>query len=159
HTIMVTTQADEDNGNPFQGVGSGTSLREAINWANANPGADTIAFAVGGTITLGGGQLPAFTDTATTTVSGWGTPDAHSASRIFQVNFGAGVGLTRLTLANGKTSGVAGGGGILNSGRLSLTGCTLTRNSASSDGGGIENHGALALTNCTLYGNSASHDG
>ena len=45
--------------------GSAGTLRDAINQANANPGADTIDFQVAGTIVLGGTQLPTITDALT----------------------------------------------------------------------------------------------
>ncbi len=46
--IVVTTAADEDDGSPDPAKGAGTSLREAINTANANPGFDSIAFGISG---------------------------------------------------------------------------------------------------------------
>ena len=48
HRIVVTTAADEDNGTADPSVGTGTSLREAINLANGDPGADTIDFDIPG---------------------------------------------------------------------------------------------------------------
>ncbi|MEM9478473.1 MAG: right-handed parallel beta-helix repeat-containing protein, partial [Verrucomicrobiota bacterium] len=43
-TILVTTDLDEDNGDPDPNTGNGTSLREAINFANSLPGLQTIEF-------------------------------------------------------------------------------------------------------------------
>src|SRR5262249_15075243 len=40
-SLIVTTLADEDDGTSTPTFGTGTSLREAINYANAHPGADT----------------------------------------------------------------------------------------------------------------------
>ena len=40
---------DEDNGSADPSLGTGTSLREAINLANSAPGADTIDFDIPGT--------------------------------------------------------------------------------------------------------------
>ena len=48
HRIVVTTAVDEDNGTADPSVGTGTSLREAINLANSAPGADTIDFNIPG---------------------------------------------------------------------------------------------------------------
>ena len=42
--LVVTTTVDEDDGVTDPVLGFGTSLREAINFANANPGLDYIAF-------------------------------------------------------------------------------------------------------------------
>ena len=52
------------------------------------------------------------------------------------------------------------GGGLWNSGTATLTGCTISGNSAYM-GGGVENfkYGQATLTNCTISGNSASLGG
>ena len=46
------------------------------------------------------------------------TIDAHKASRVFQIDQGAGVGLNGLTIENGSAGDSVGGAGILNNGRL-----------------------------------------
>jgi hypothetical protein len=55
------------------------------------------------------------------------------------------------------------GGGIYNRGRLTVSGCTLSENSAYGDGysagGGIYNALKITLTNCTLYSNRTSGAG
>ena len=162
HLLVVTTLADEDDGDPAPWRGAGTSLREAIAFANQNPGADTITFAVSGTISLNGSQLPTITDDLTITgPSGGVTLDAGGASRIFQVSAGATASLTGLTLANGQAGGDTGsslGGGIYNQGTLSLADCTLSGNSAIY-GGGVDNSGTMSLTNVTLSGNGALDSG
>jgi uncharacterized repeat protein (TIGR01451 family)/CSLREA domain-containing protein len=60
--IVVTTTADEDNGSPAASLGTGTSLREAIHFANANPGDDRVTFNIPGTgvktINVGSGPGP-----------------------------------------------------------------------------------------------------
>ena len=155
--ICVTTLADEDNGSIYPSLGTGTSLREAINFANAHPGLVNITFAVSGTLSLDGTPLPTITNDLTIIASTAGlTIDARGASGIFQVNTGATVSLAGLTLANGSATD---GGAILNDGTLALISCTLSGNAASDDGGAIENLGTLTLTNTTLYGNSAGDSG
>jgi CSLREA domain-containing protein len=47
------------------------------------------------------------------------------------------------------------GGGIYNSGTLTLTNCTLSNNTARDNGGGIYNSGTLELTDSTVSENSA----
>jgi hypothetical protein len=99
-------------------------------------------------------------------------------SRVFQVDAGANVTISGLTIERGNslaaTPYLAGdytspptngaGGGILNLGTLTLSGCTVTgNNTAASDGpwpyanwgGGIYNDGTLTLSGCTVTGNSA----
>jgi hypothetical protein len=62
---------------------------------------------------------------------------------------------------NSDTSGIAIGGGIVNSGNLNLLGCSVISNVCGQSGGvpmarggGLSNFGVTALTNCTISGNS-----
>ncbi len=141
------------------------SLREAIDQANTMPGPDTIAFApsVTGTITLSS-ALPDLSTNITVegpgasvlTVARSATPGTPSF-RIFTVTAGAEVTISGLTITGGRA---VNGGGIDNSGTLTLTNSTLSGNSAPGDfGGGIDNSGTLTLTNSTLSGNSATVGG
>jgi glucose/arabinose dehydrogenase len=92
------------------------------------------------------------------TVSGGGT------SRVFEIAAGASVTIEHVTitggdgLANPSDAGnfAGGGGGILvdAKGTLTISGCTLSGNSASRNGGAIFNQGALTIENCTIDGNS-----
>lgn len=59
--------------------------------------------------------------------------------------------------ATGETTGE--GGGIYNSGTVTLTNSTVSGNTASSGGGGICNDGTVTLTNSTVSGNTAASDG
>ncbi|MEX0726233.1 MAG: choice-of-anchor Q domain-containing protein, partial [Planctomycetaceae bacterium] len=106
-TLVVDTLVDESDGDFSTGD---LSLREAIEWANANAGADTITFDAGlsgGTITLGGTEL-AITDAVT--INGLGadqlTIDADGLSRIFNVDDDTGteidVEIVALTLTGGN---------------------------------------------------------
>src|SRR5262249_13852078 len=117
-TIVVTALTDEDNGTIDPAFGSGTSLREAINFANADPsGGDTVTFSRGlaGTLALAGGALPAIT--ANMTIAGPGANvlsfDGQGASGILSIKAGANATITGLTLANGNADG---GGGADNAG-------------------------------------------
>jgi hypothetical protein len=84
------------------------------------------------------------------------------ASRVFEVAQNATVTLSGLTISNGN--GVASGssvapwdgygGGILNHGTLSVSGCTVYSNSAH-EGGGIFSDGTLVVSGCTVSGNAA----
>jgi hypothetical protein len=80
------------------------------------------------------------------------------------------VSLSGLTIANGLVSSAssARGGGILNAGTLTLTGCTVSNNQVAvtmtgsgtqdvlAQGGGIASTGTLALVGCTVAGNSVT---
>jgi parallel beta-helix repeat protein/predicted outer membrane repeat protein len=85
--------------------------------------------------------------------------------QIINLASGATNVLNSLTLVNGFISGY--GGGIENTGTLTLTKCILSGNSAY-NGGGIYNngnyfndgnHGTLTLNQCTLSGNNAYTNG
>src|SRR5262249_36526706 len=143
-------------------------------------GADTIQFAVTGTIALDS-ALPTITDSlaiqgpgaASLTIarsSAAGTPQF----RLLTINPGVTAALSGLTLSNGDVVGE--GGAIFNAGSLSLTGCVLANNTARGAGGqgsnpfgttggaggtanglggAIFTTGALAVLNCSFSGNLA----
>jgi PKD repeat protein len=81
--------------------------------------------------------------------------NGNHAVAVFNVTSNLTVFLKSLTITNG--SGVY-GGGIQNTGILTLTNCTLSGNSGDV-GGGIYNGGTLTLNECTLSGNSAQFGG
>jgi hypothetical protein len=158
-TIRVTSLLDS---------GAGT-LRAAIEKADRAPNHDTIRFAhsLTGTITLTS-ALPALsTDIVisgpgpsmlTVVRSGAaGTP----AFDIFSISKGAKVTISGLTITGGSAID---GGGIENSGTLSVVDATISGNSVTgsapigynSGGGGIENTGVLSIVNSTVSGNSAT---
>jgi hypothetical protein len=79
---------------------------------------------------------------------------------VFSVGVGAKVSLEGLTVTHGI------GGGILNSGSVTVTNCTISNNTASvydygggsipfAAGGGIYNTGTLTITRSTIFNNSA----
>ncbi len=151
--FVVTTLTDENNGTVLSTAGTGTSLREAIDFANRNPGEDTITVDLAGTIQLNGTQLPSLTQNVTLTGSRAGVRvDAGGQSRVLQVAPGVQASVTRMTLANGRADL---GAGVLNAGTLSLSESTVSGNTATSEGAGIFNSGNLSLTNSTVTNNSA----
>ncbi|MCA9139550.1 MAG: right-handed parallel beta-helix repeat-containing protein, partial [Planctomycetales bacterium] len=179
-TNVVTTLLDEDDGG--LGLGTGNSLREIINAANARPVLDVIAFdpqLFGGTIILGGTPLPALTRAVeirgpgadVITVSGGGQ------SRIFDVGANVNVTISGMTLrdavnsaiySNGKltvrdsvlTSNSAGSGGAIFSERnLTIERSTISNNSATSSGGGIFVRGSGLIIDSTIDHNTAQGNG
>jgi hypothetical protein len=115
-----------------------------------------------GTILLTTGELLIDKDL---TIAGPGadviTVSGNHASRVFNlVAFTTTVAISGLTIADGNAPDS--GGGIQSRGTLTLTGCTLSGNSAegSFGGGGIRHlGGALTITASTLSGNTASQGG
>jgi hypothetical protein len=131
------------------------SLRQAI---LDTPAGGTVDFQPGlsGVIILTSGELLINKDL---TVAGPGANvigvSGNHASRVFEIAARFTVDISGVTIANGRAN-PGNGGGILNSGTLTLTSCTLNGSSAR-QGGGIENDGGtLTLTSCTLSGNSVS---
>ena len=140
-TVSTTVAAAPYTVTSLSDNGGGT-LRQAIDDANANPGADTITFdpsVSGGTITLLT-TLPAISDDLT--IDGTGQSVIISGGglvRILSVNSPKTLTLSALTIANGKVGSTDDGGGVLisNSGVLIVGNCTFSNNSAGSRGGAI----------------------
>ncbi|MDT4967167.1 MAG: hypothetical protein QOJ64_1904 [Acidobacteriota bacterium] len=133
------------------------TLREAINAAEGNAGADTIDFSVNGTITLGS-TLPSITDDMTITGPGASllTVSGNNSVRVFNVDAGT-VTFAQLTISNGR-SGSGGGISFGSAGAFNVTNCILSGNTASG-GGAISNGGALNITNSILSNNTGAFGG
>ncbi len=151
------------------------TLRAAIGQANADASNDVIGFSVNGTLNLTG-ALP---DLATNvTINGPGATlltvrrDTGGEYRIFRVRAGVTAGINGLTVGNGvapaATGTGSGGGGVLNSGTLSMAGSDISFNVTSSpsdavtppaNGGGIRNEGVLTLTGCNVNNNATGGGG
>jgi hypothetical protein len=171
-TLTVTTNLDSGHG----------SLRYEIAQAEKSSGKNTIVFAPsldGQTITLTSGELNV---TKSLTIQGPGAGQLAisgsggvngNGSRVFETAANTQVSLSGLTIRDGdglhggvnsyNNDGI--GGGILNSGALTLSGCTVSGNHPLADGwhslngGGIENLGTLTVSACTVSGNRADSGG
>jgi predicted outer membrane repeat protein len=145
-----------------------TSLRSAIQAANARPSDDTILLP-GGVFTLtraGAGENAAATGdldvhaegklTIVGPAAGATIIDAAGLDRVFDV-FGE-LQLVAVTVRGGN-SAASPGGGIHNTGTLSVTLSIVAANIADTDGGGIANLGTLTVTHSIVSGNSASEGG
>jgi hypothetical protein len=179
NTITVTNLADS---------GPGT-LRAAIPATSAG---GTINFQAGlmGTITLTSGELDI---NHNLTITGPGTTNltvnGNNSSRVFNIT-NTTVSISGLTITGGAVQGATGndsdpsggpgqGGGIINSGNLTLTNCTIIDNSAVGGqgvvivvsngaafgfggdgiGGGIYSSGTLTLVNCLVTSNTVTGGG
>ena len=156
--ITVNSIADTVD-DPSSGV---ITLRDAINQANADNGQDLIVFdrsvfSSQQTITLSGTELDithnldiiaprdSLTGGDLVTVSG------NNASRVFEIGTGAGVNIDGLIVADGNVT-ESGGGGILNSGILTLDNSIVSGNK----GDGIYNSaGTVEVNNSSISGNMA----
>lgn len=83
--------------------------------------------------------------------------DGQDTNTTLTVSSGATVGLADLTITDGNASGGAGeGGGINNSGTLTLKDSSVGGNSAVNYGAGIYNSSSLTVENTTISGNGGS---
>ena len=141
------------------------TLRWAIEQADAATSASSIEIELGSspaTITLMQGQLELDNTAYPTTIydgpgEGGVTISGNNASRVFQVDGGVTASISGLTITGGSDSN---GGGLDNyGGNLTMTGCTVSGNSAGSYGGGLYSNssGTTTLTDCTVSGNSAGY--
>ena len=138
------------------------SLSDAILQANSSNTGDTIVFDSGvtGTITLTAATLEIV---HSMTIIGPGASQVAISGagnfQVFLVDAGATVSISGLTIEQGTGNG----GGIGNSGTLTLTNSTVSGNFATSHsgevGGGILNVGTLTVTNSTVSGNTARSAG
>ncbi|KAB8319450.1 hypothetical protein SD81_011330 [Tolypothrix campylonemoides VB511288] len=146
-----------------------TTLREAINQANAIAGTDAIVFDLSlfsssQAITLSLGQL-SITDSLSInapvdplTGSQLLTVSGNNASRVFEIGTEATVSLFGLLITDGSVTG-DNGGGINNSGTLILANSivrnnSVRTNSGTDSGAGIYNTGTLIVSNSTISRNS-----
>jgi predicted outer membrane repeat protein len=128
---------------------STTNLQNAI--GNAAPGA---------TLPVTGTCYGNFTIGKNLTLLGQGTAvlDGQQDGTTLTVSSGATVRLASLTVTDGDAGNTGNGGGINNSGTLTLEQSTVTNNSAGgagNGGGGIYNSATLALKDTTVSDNSS----
>lgn len=120
------------------------SLRQAIQDANASPGADTINISASGTILLAS-PLPAISEEVAIQGPGAGQliVDGSHTYRVFDIT-ASGVSVSGLTVQHGRAAG-AEGGGLRSSAGLLLSNVAVLSNTASSGGGGLYVAGDLEL--------------
>jgi outer membrane lipase/esterase len=152
NTITVTNTSDAVD--PLDG---GLSLREAVNLANAEKGAQTIDIQLGSgpqTIKLGG-EI-AITDSVVINGPAGGlTLDGQGLTRLFSIAAGADVTLIRLALTNGAADQ---GGAIDNAGDLTLNAVRVSGSTAI-QGGAVYNSGSLEARGRVFYSNEATGEG
>lgn len=167
-TITVTTTADNAGTCP----GANCTLRQAI--ATAASG-DTVVFRIPTTdpnyasaagiayVALMNGEI-AIGKNLTIDGAGariWVQCANPTYFRIFHITGGT-VRILNLTIANGATpKSAGGGGGVRNSGSLTLQNCALSANFTFDRGGAIYNDvtGNLTVTNCSFVQNNAQTPG
>ena len=169
-SFVVDSLGDTADAMPGDGVavdaGGDTTLRAAIEEANALPGADDITFAVNGNILLTMGTQLSITDDLLIDASlNQISVDGNGTSRVFLISDGDGqlnnltVGIQSLTVTGGFATS---GGGIFNAEQTELIDVMVTGNvieqpntNYSGFGGGIRNDGNLVIRDSEISGNSA----
>ena len=167
-TTFVVTRSDDPAPSACD---SDCSLREAVLAANAGPGGDTIQLPAG-RFRLGragtnedAGATGDLDLTKSVVLTGAGARativDAAGLDRVFDVRPGVTALLADLTVTGGAADGD--GGGIANSGTLTLLRAAVTANqarvAAGRSGGGIASSGTLVVTQSTIAANRASNGG
>ena len=142
-TLTVTNTNDSGAG----------SLRQAI--ADSH-GGDTVGFSLGipgQTIALSSGELtinhdltidaPLYFGLLTLDVTGTGLGQSRPPSRVFEITSGSVVIIKNLAIDNAASDK---GGGILNSGTLTLDNCVVDNCTAEGNGGDIYNDGTMTIS-------------
>ena len=180
NTFTVNTINDTLDANPGDGgcadSDGNCSLRAAVMEANAlnlntpvviNIPAGTYQLTLTNSVDEQGGDLDIKSNV---TLKGAGAGqtilDGNAADRVLEIYQGKTVSVEGVTIQNGKVNN-SNGGGIYNSGTLTLKDSTVSGNTAigntnnNGHGGGIYNDstGTLTLTNSTVSGNTASVGG
>jgi fibronectin-binding autotransporter adhesin len=172
-TIVVNSALD--NVNDANITGPTITLREAVNYANANGGGaitfDPTAFptATPQTINLAFGQLELMTGTETITGPAGGvTVSGGGLSQVLQVDSLVTASISGLTISGGNAGAAGNGGGLANFGATTLSNCTLSGNSAGYLGGSVNGFGGAVygdyrstttLDDCIVSGNVAIYGG
>jgi hypothetical protein len=144
--LIVTTATDTDDGTADPAFGGGTSLREALRYAEAKAGADTVNFATAlGTTTLNLSQ-------------GWSGSGDDTALRIFGDLTLEGDNRVTLAIPSGTQRRlVLAGGGTLTVRNLTMRDGNLLN---VQDGGAIWiNNGALVVQNVRFINNRGNNGG
>jgi hypothetical protein len=147
--------------------GSAGTLRWAIAQANSATTPSTIDFGFGSsseTITLTQGEIELKNTAAAITIDGPGAAllsiSGGYASRVFAIDKGVVASLSGVTITEGVAQGShprfygPPGGGLYNEGSVTISGCTLSDNSAH-EGGGLFNTGTADLSDCVVSGNGS----
>ncbi len=154
-------------------VSGGCSMPDAITAANtdaavggctAGSGADTVRLTGNVDLTVphsGKNGLPPVTSEIT--VEGNGFTLARTGTDEFRLFQNSGTGnlkIKNLTVTGGDINGTSDdGGGIRNSGVLTIEGSLITGNESFDSGGGIFNEGTATLINSTISNNTTFEDG
>ncbi len=175
-TFVVNSDVDAVDANPGDGsaltAGGVTSLRAAVQEANATSGADVIQLPAGlfqmllTDVSDTGAASGDLDITENVTITGAGASstilDFDDLNRFFDVPVGVTVTISQLRMTDASTGLFDAGGAIRNSGTLTLDHVDVRNNSTSSGGGAIANLDGGSLTlidSIVLTNNSTGQEG
>jgi hypothetical protein len=149
-STTVTSSADSGTGSLrsiLAAAVSGEVIDFAANVQTINLTSDGLTIATNVTIQNDLGPVPV-------------TINGNGEYTVFTVEGGLTVSLSGMTITQGRAY-TTDGGGIANSGNLTVTDCTLLDNIGlgSGDGAGIDSTGMLTVTDCTFSGNTVVSTG
>ena len=148
--VVITPNSFDASGGAFFNLGTLTVSGCTLS-SNSAGTPDQASGDGGGIGNLGGGKL---TVTGCTLSGNFAAVDGGG---IF--NEAGSNATVQSTTLSGNSAGADDGGGINNQGTMTVSGCTLTGNSASNGGGIANEDGVLTVSGCTLSGNSAIDGG
>jgi predicted outer membrane repeat protein len=151
------------SGGIFTVLSAGDGTVNSLRYAILNTCADTIVFDPsfsGGTLAITLGEMDIDRNVA---ILGLGsanlTLDGGSNSRLFKVRIGKTVEISSIKIQNGDAA-AADGGGIYNSGLLTMTDVIFTNNNADEGGALFSNDiGNLIVDSCKFIGNTSTGNG
>ena len=86
--------------------------------------------------------------------------DGADIDRVLEIAANANITLNHLTIQNGTTTAIAGGGGIQTSGTLTVNDSTISGNVSANGGAGIQIFGGtIQIARSTITGNTVNADG
>jgi len=158
------TTGDGSSGNPYKtftkaytsaSAGDTVNLTGTFTWTDATETGDaaTTGYTLGKNLTLEGqGSDQTYIQAASASTT--------ADRRVFTISTGIVVTMSKLNIRHGRiTSTSYYGGGIANSGTLTITDSEINNNTAGGGGGGIDNVGTTTAQRISVYNNTVSYMG
>lgn len=167
-TVHIANNDCDEADYDFTIQGNGTCVTDPVVVNNNNSGPGSLRQAVleacpGSTITFSGVASPIVLTTGeivinkNLTINGPGvnllSVSGNNSSRVFNIPSGSTLNVNNLTITKGLAASYGAGGGINNSGTITLTNMVFLENSAYA-GGGLNNSGKAILTNVVFSKNN-----
>jgi CSLREA domain-containing protein len=163
YSFTVNSTADSHDADPGDGVcadGQGRcTLRAAVEEADADPAGSTISISLpAGTYDLTLGTLAESANTIKITGVGTSTTlvEGNNSFSILRIASGVTAAVTGVTISGGNAGNSGYGGGVLTSGKTTVTSSVISGNTAVAGGGMANSGGTLTIEASTVSGNDAT---